>query len=120
MSEFKNSLRDFIKAKRRKLKAAREQVINDTREAVSEIILQFPMITNISLAGSVVRGNFSEASDVDIVVAGLTKKDYFKLSNLFERRLGRKIDLILEEDLTVESRRHLFASKEVIYDSKKR
>lgn len=117
--KYRKNLCKFIEERRNANEALRKSVIADMFVMRNEILKLFPSITRIVLVGSVVSGGFTPNSDVDIVVNGLLKKDYFNLFGFLGRTLNRKIDLIVEEDLSVADRKHILHKCEVIYDRKK-
>jgi len=92
--------------------------LEKVRDVCMEAVEKFPTLTKISLTGSIVGKGFSKKSDVDIVVAGLNKRDCFSLVCLFENKIERHVDLIIEDDLSKMDREHIFKNRKVVYDSK--
>ena len=58
-------------------------------------------VLNIGLFGSVTRNDFTEASDIDILVdfSRPIGMDFFTLADLLETRLERKVDLITRDGI---------------------
>lgn len=92
-----------------------EEIKSTLREAKNEIGSKFSSVTQVILTGSAVRGDFTGESDVDLLVSGLKKKEYFEFYNYLEKKIGRKIDLIMIEDLSNADKAHLMKNKEIIY-----
>ncbi len=78
-------------------------------------------IKKLSFFGSVLREDFKENSDIDILIEFEDKADYslfdlFKLKEEFETALGRKVDLIEKEGLRNPYRRdNILKNSRVIY-----
>lgn len=86
------------------------------RGSLPEFIGRFEGVEKISIIGSMAKGRFySTLSDVDILVKGLRKEDYFKAFRFWEDRLGAKIDLIREEEIA-RKMRCILKHEEVIYE----
>lgn len=112
-------LRDFIKRKEHENLRLRERVFCCLKGAIPELISKFPATVSVTVVGSVLKGRFSENSDVDIVIKGLSKEDYFACLNFLVKKINRPVDLILEEDLSEENAKHILKNMEIIYDAKK-
>ena len=58
-------------------------------------------VTRLALFGSALRGEVGEASDLDFVVVfdRVTFDAYMGRKEFLEERFGRKVDLVIEEDL---------------------
>ena len=58
-------------------------------------------VRRLALFGSALRGSIGEASDLDFVVVfdRVTFDDYMGLKEFLEERFGRKVDLVIEEDI---------------------
>lgn len=117
-NRYRKSLRRFIEQSGKTDDVQREFVIDTLRSAGREISLAFPSVTRMSLVGSIIKGGFSEDSDVDIVVMGLKKEEYLGFKSYIEARLKRTIDLIMEEDIGERERAILLSKIEVVYDAK--
>jgi len=65
-----------------------------------ELILKYP-IASIGLFGSVVRDDFTENSDIDIIVEfnGTIGIEFITLAEDIERKLNRKVDLVSREGI---------------------
>ncbi|MCD6122168.1 MAG: nucleotidyltransferase domain-containing protein [Spirochaetales bacterium] len=48
----------------------------------------------VYIFGSIIEGNFTEISDIDIATVGLRKSKYFKVYGELLEKLGRSIDLV--------------------------
>lgn len=118
-NKYAKNLAKRIKKRKKENTEIGEGIKRILRLEANEIVSKFPSISMIVLSGSIVGGGFSAESDVDIIISGLKKKDYFSLYNLLEKKLNRKIDLIMDEDLSDQDRAHILKNKEIIYDSKK-
>ncbi|UCH95615.1 MAG: nucleotidyltransferase domain-containing protein [Candidatus Aminicenantes bacterium] len=57
-------------------------------------ILKREGCSEIYLFGSLVHGDFSESSDVDLAVKGLKKRNYFKILGKLMMALDHPVDLI--------------------------
>lgn len=51
------------------------------------------MVKKVVLFGSSLKGRFSDQSDIDLAVSGLTPKDYFKAWVEVEELIGQDVDL---------------------------
>lgn len=78
-------------------------------------------IARLALFGSVVREDFSDHSDVDVLVefepgvhVGL---QFFRIESELSALLGRKVDLNTAGFLSPQFRRHVLREAEVIYDA---
>ncbi len=76
-------------------------------------------VKRVALFGSVVRGEETPESDVDILATfgrplGLLK--WVELENELSKRLGRKADLVPERDLKARIRPHVEAEMVIIYE----
>lgn len=73
-------------------------------------------VTKLAIFGSIVRGEATENSDIDILVSfekTPTSKDYFGLQFFLEDLLEKPIDLVTDKSLRKELRPHI--EKELIY-----
>lgn len=116
---YQKNLRKRLAERQRKNEALRRDILAELRKIAKELPKAFPDVTRMVLAGSFAGKNCSSRSDVDIVIAGLKKKDYFRFYNILESRLKRNIDLIMDDDLADEGRRHILRNMEVLYDREK-
>jgi len=119
IGRYKKSLQQRIEKKQSENESSRSGILDALRQISKELPDTFPSITGLALSGSVVSGDFTMESDVDVVVTGLKKDEYFKLHNYLEAGLKRNIDLIMEEDLSKKDKEHLLRRKETIYVRKK-
>lgn len=118
MNKYNENLKKAIADREEKKESLRSSVLSVVRTACKEAVREFPSLKKVALVGSIVCGAFSEHSDIDIVVTGLSKTDYFRLIGFLENKIGRSIDLIMDEDLSVKDKTHIFRNKEVVYGSK--
>ena len=78
-------------------------------------------IRELSLFGSVLRDDFGEKSDIDILVqfdkeAELSLFDLFEVQEEFEKALGRDVDLVEKEGLRNPYRRErILSTAKVVY-----
>lgn len=94
----------------------RSALIAELRGSVAEVLQRFPGISKIWIIGSVAKPlMFDMRSDMDIVVDGLPKENYFDLFRFLEGRMSSKIDLILLSDITEEDK-SILDKKVVIYE----
>jgi len=73
-------------------------------------------VAKLAIFGSIVRGEATENSDIDILVSfekTPTSKDYFGLQFFLEDLLEKPIDLVTDKSLRKELRSHI--EKELIY-----
>lgn len=61
-------------------------------------------IREVGVFGSVVRGEMTESSDIDILIdlapeSGITLFDLIALEQYYSEKLGAKVDLVLKADL---------------------
>lgn len=69
---------------------------NDIRKDIDmakEILLR-EGCKEIYIFGSIVNGNYTEISDIDIATVGLSKSKYFKVYGELLEKLSRPIDLV--------------------------
>ena len=69
-----------------------EEIRNDI-DMAKEILLR-EGCKEIYIFGSIVDGNYTEISDIDIATIGLSKSKYFKVYGELLERLSRPIDLV--------------------------
>lgn len=77
-------------------------------------------IRKLSLFGSVLREDFSEGSDIDVLVefepgARVSLLDVVRMERELSELLGRPVDLLTAEDLSPYIRENVLASAEVQY-----
>jgi predicted nucleotidyltransferase len=61
-------------------------------------------VRQVSVVGSVARGDVHPGSDIDLLVEGLDDADLFDAQSEAERLAGRPVDLIRMEDLSPRTR----------------
>ncbi len=71
-------------------------------------------IKRIGLFGSYLKGTQKRGSDIDLLINldDISARNYFGLWTYFENLFGRKVDLIIEEDLKPELK---YVKKEALY-----
>ena len=119
MSRYQKNLTRFIETRQKAHDGRRKEIRDILRSTVEEIVALFPELSRMLLVGSAVRGGFSEHSDIDVMIAGIQKRDYFRLHSYLEKKLNGRVDLIMEEDLNIEQLKHITKDHEVIYDKAK-
>ncbi len=78
-------------------------------------------IKELSLFGSILRDDFSDDSDIDILVEFIDKHEYslfdlFKIKEDFKNALGKDVDLVEKESLRNPYRReNILKNSKVIY-----
>lgn len=93
---------------------------NKIKQQIEPILKQFP-ITNAYLFGSVLRDDFNDDSDIDILFnynreQGFTLLDMYEVQNLISDKLGRKIDLIPETTIKEHSKKEILSQRVLIYE----
>lgn len=84
-----------------------------------------PYVNRISVFGSLARGQARPSSDIDLLIAlkpaearpvlGLIK--FISLEQALEKKLGREVDLITEDELNVRRKRSIEKDRVVIYEA---
>jgi predicted nucleotidyltransferase len=69
--------------------AIMERLLAAARDAAAS----FPSITRLYAFGSIVSNQATEASEVDLLVEGITAVDYYPLRRFLAERLEREVDL---------------------------
>lgn len=118
-NKYEIGLARHLKKKIEENEVLRKRIINILQRASKSFPSAFPSLLRLELAGSIVRGNFSNRSDIDVVTVGLQKDEYFRFHNYLEELIMKKIDLIILEDLSERDKAHILKNKELIYDRKK-
>ena len=115
MISWVDSLRRFLE--RQEVEGERQRAALSARleKVVKQLTKQFPAITRVAVIGSFLTPRLFRAdSDIDLVVCGLSGKEYFDALSLLERELQVPVDLIREEALP-ESARLRLANALVLY-----
>ncbi|MCI2429501.1 nucleotidyltransferase family protein [Candidatus Acetothermia bacterium] len=100
------------------VKVLAAQRLTGLREQILEVLLPHGA-TKIALFGSVVRGEDSPESDIDILVKFREPIGLFALAHLREElseRLGRPVDLVTEGFLSRYIRPYVEKEKAIIYE----
>jgi predicted nucleotidyltransferase len=91
------------------------------KERAERICEQYD-ISFLGLFGSHARGDFSDQSDIDLIVRFSKRKsllDLVRLERMFSEILGRKVDLLTENSISPYLRDKIAADLKVIYDQKR-
>jgi predicted nucleotidyltransferase len=88
-------------------------------EALAELCQRF-YVRELSLFGSVLRDDFHDDSDIDLLVeyepeARVTLFDHFELEEELQRLMRRKVDLVSKRGLRPILRDEILGSMQVIY-----
>jgi uncharacterized protein len=95
------------------------QARKNLRPIIAYLIENFP-ITKIILFGSLLKGNFCETSDIDLVVEGIPKENYFQILARVNSLSDRWIDLKPIEDLEPHFLQRVLQTGECLYASDER
>jgi hypothetical protein len=91
----------------------------DTQKLIE--ICQRHQVTKISLFGSMVRGETTNRSDIDLVIEFAEKKSLLTLARL-EREvsdaLGREVDVLTENAISPYLRERIKSEMQVIYEAR--
>ena len=79
----------------------RTDIVKDLLRSMKEELSNKFGVSSIGLFGSVTREDFSDKSDIDILVefSRPIGMDFFTLADLLESRLDRKVDLITRDGI---------------------
>lgn len=86
-------LDEYKKRKKQKNEVLRNEIINKTIDALSELS-KCVYFKDAYIFGSILKSYFSEDSDIDIAFEELKDKDFFKAMTFLSRHLGRDADVI--------------------------
>ncbi len=95
--------------------------LDNLREIILPVLK--PHTKRVALFGSVVRGDETPESDIDILVTFIRPMGLFKwveLEQELTKRLGRKVDLVSETGLKSRIRPHIEAEMVIIYEKPRR
>lgn len=113
---YRKGLRNFINASERKKVRQRNDILRKMKEAVPEFLARFDSVEKVAAIGSIAKKEFyCLRSDVDILIKGLKKEDYFEAFRFWEDRLGVQIDLVREEEVT-QKIRSILKEEVLIYE----
>jgi predicted nucleotidyltransferase len=102
------SLRLFIERQEAQKKKHRDAILVRLDQAAKRLANRFPTVNQVSVVGSfLIPQLFREDSDIDVVVHGLSKEDYFDAFFLLEQELQRPVDLLREEEIPEKLRQRL-------------
>jgi len=76
-------------------------------------------IARLRLFGSLVRGDATDQSDIDLIADFVSRKsllDLVRIEREFSERLGRKVDLLTERALSPHLRDRILREAQVIYE----
>ncbi len=94
---------------------SQEEIISKVKEAI-EVDPNRDVVKSVSLFGSYLHGDFTEKSDVDLLIHLKKSIGYFTLmamQNRIEDKVGRPVQLMTQEDLS------RYFRSEVIKEAKK-
>ena len=79
----------------------RTEIVKDVLRSMKEELSNKFGVSSIGLFGSVTREDFTDKSDIDILVefSRPIGMDFFTLADLLESRLDRKVDLITRDGI---------------------
>lgn len=105
-----------VRAAKKFLAARKKEAWEKVRLLAKELPRLFPL-QRIYLLGSLVKGDFSAFSDIDIAVEGLAEKDHLKLLIVAEN-LARpfRIDVILLEEAPLSLQKKIHSEGVVVYE----
>ena len=92
-----------------------EKIISEIRKLYPELEKEYH-ISEIGLFGSIIRGEETQSSDIDILVSFSETPDLFsfiRLQQYLSKKFGRKTDLVLKDALKPHIRGHILS--EVVY-----
>lgn len=113
---YRKGLRDFINASEKRKIRQRNDILEKMKKAVPDFLDCFESVEKVAVIGSVAKKRFySLHSDVDILIKGLKKEDYFKAFRFWEDNLNTQIDLVREEEVT-EKIRSILKDEVIIYE----
>ena len=95
------------------------QQAKDSLEPIINYLTQNFKIKKIILFGSLVKGNFSETSDIDLAVEGIPPQDYFAVLAKINGMSDRLIDLKPIESLDPHFLKRVLETGDCLYASDK-
>lgn len=99
-TSYVDSLRRFLERQEVEGERRRAKIAACLKEATKRLTTRFPTVTRVAVVGSFLTPYLFRAdSDVDIVVRGLSRTNYFDALFLLERELRIPVDLIREEEI---------------------
>jgi uncharacterized protein len=77
------------------------KAIKDNLSSMKDELAKTFGVSTIGLYGSITREDFTESSDIDILIdfSRPIGMEFFELADLLEMRLNRKVDLITREGI---------------------
>jgi uncharacterized protein len=96
-----------------------EKARSDVREIVDILVNNFHA-QQIILFGSLVKGKFSDRSDIDLAVAGIPKQEYFAAVAAANQLTQFWVDLKPLEDLEPHFRHRVLTTGECIYRNRRK
>jgi len=107
-ASYVDSLRRFLERKAAEEEQRRATIASRLEKATERLIRRFPAINRVVVIGSFLSPQFFRLnSDVDIVVRGLSRRDYFAALALLEQELQIPVDLLRQEEMPNNFRLHL-------------
>jgi uncharacterized protein len=108
------------------LRASSKKQFADLKLKVLPILR--PYASRISVFGSYARGEATSTSDIDLLIAlrpvnerpalGLFK--FVNLEKMLEKKLGREVDLVTEEEINQRRRHNIEKDRVVLYEARER
>ena len=89
----------FLGKRKKELNAPREDALAEVKRLASLLRKNFNF-ESLYLTGSLTAGSFRRDSDLDLIVKGMSTKDFFKAYALLLKESRHPIDLKPFEDLT--------------------
>lgn len=74
------------------------RMLQQLRDRLPGLAEAHPSIGRVTVFGSLVQGGFGAASDVDMLVEGLTAQEYWEVRREVVACAGREVDLYTETD----------------------
>jgi predicted nucleotidyltransferase len=119
MTNYIETLDEFINRQQRVTKTQIKKLNERIKKLSVEFRQKFPTVTQLSLVGSFIQPEFfSKYSDLDFLVTGLPKEEYFNAYLFIESKIKRPIHLICEEEIP-QNLRKKFSKRRVLYEKKK-
>ncbi len=124
MSGYNPHMVQTITKQRKEKSSAPKKRFADLRLRVTPILR--PYVNRISVFGSFARGDATPESDIDLLIAlkpaearpALGLFEFIKIEQMLEKELGRKVDLVTEEEVNHRRRQNIERDKVVLYEAK--
>lgn len=106
MKEYIEGFKKRVESKANENKIFREEALKKL-DLVVKRLKEEQSVMRIFVFGSLIRDDFSQISDIDIAVEGLSPKQYYRLGREIEKLPGIPIDLICLEDTSKEFQKRI-------------